>query len=79
MTPNLPASYVDAHRYDGAAVEHGSRDGLERCATQPRDIAIVRDVWRHKFLTAPQLRELWWPTASVLPFRTSRGPYPSPI
>jgi Replication-relaxation len=65
MTPNLPASYVDAHRYDGAAVEHGSRHGLERCAIQPRDIAIVRDVWRHKFLTAPQLRELWWPTASV--------------
>ena len=61
----VPASYFEAHRYDGAAIEHGRRDGLEYCALQPRDISIVRDVWRYKFLTAPQLRELWWPTASV--------------
>ena len=65
MTPKLPASYLDAHRYDGAAVEHGARDGLDRCAVQPRDVAIVRDVFRYKFLTAPQLKELWWPDASV--------------
>ena len=32
---------------------------------QPRDVAIVRDVWRYKFLTAPQLLELWWPGGSV--------------
>src|SRR4051794_24459195 len=38
---------------------------LEDCALQPRDLHIVRDVWRYKFLTAPQLRELWWPDASV--------------
>ena len=31
------------------------------CALQPRDVAILRDVWRYKFLTAPQLLELWWP------------------
>jgi hypothetical protein len=61
----LPASYVEAHRYDGAAVEHAKRDQLEYCAVQPRDVAIIHDVSRHKFLTAPQLRELWWPTASV--------------
>jgi hypothetical protein len=61
----VPASYLEAHRYDGAAIEHGRRDGLEYCALQPRDLAIVRDVWRYKFLTAPQLRELWWPTASI--------------
>jgi hypothetical protein len=60
-----PASYLEAHRYDGAAIEHGRRDQLEYCALQPRDVAIIRDVWRYKFLTAPQLRELWWPTASV--------------
>ena len=63
MTLSLPASYVDAHRYDGAAIEHGRRDALVPCAVQPRDVAIVRDVWRYKFLTAPQLRELWWPDA----------------
>jgi hypothetical protein len=61
----VPASYLEAHRYDGAAIERGSRAGLEYCALQPRDLAIVRDVWRYKFLTAPQLRELWWPDASV--------------
>src|SRR3954452_17267115 len=61
----VPASYLEAHRYDGAAIEHCYRKGLDYCALQPRDVAIVRDVWRYKFLTAPQLRELWWPTASV--------------
>ena len=35
------------------------------CAVQPRDVAIMRDVWRYKFLTAPQLLELWWPAASA--------------
>ena len=62
---SVPASYLEAHRYDGAAIEHGRREHLESCALQPRDVAIVRDVWRYKFLTAPQLRELWWPDASV--------------
>jgi protein involved in plasmid replication-relaxation len=61
----VPASYLEAHRYDGAAIEHGHRERLEHCALQPRDVAIVRDVWRYKYLTAPQLRELWWPGASV--------------
>lgn len=60
-----PASYLEAHRYDGAAIEHGHRAQFEQCALQPRDAAIVRDVWRYKFLTAPQLRELWWPNRSV--------------
>jgi hypothetical protein len=32
---------------------------------QPRDVSIVGDVRRYKFLTAPQLRELWWPDGSV--------------
>jgi Replication-relaxation len=32
---------------------------------QPRDVSIVADVHRYKFLTAPQLRELWWPESSV--------------
>ncbi|HEX8745176.1 MAG TPA: replication-relaxation family protein [Thermoleophilaceae bacterium] len=61
----VAASYVEAHRYDGAAIEHSERERIVACAVQPRDMAIVRDVWRHKFLTAPQLRELWWPGRSV--------------
>jgi hypothetical protein len=61
----LPASYIDAHRYDGAAIERGSRDRREPCAIQPRDISVIGDVRRHKFLTAPQLRELWWPQRSI--------------
>jgi hypothetical protein len=65
MSHGLPSSYREAHRYDGAAVEHGRRDALEPCAIQPRDVAIIRDVWRYKFLTAPQLRDLWWARASV--------------
>lgn len=61
----VPESYLQAHRYDGAAVEHGRREAIEPCALQPRDVAVVRDVHRYKFLTAPQIRELWWPNASV--------------
>ena len=56
-----PRSYADAHRYDGAAIQHDRAPALVPCALQPRDVAIVRDVWRYKFLTAPQLLELWWP------------------
>lgn len=55
------ASYVEAHRYDGAVVQHDRRDAIVPCVVQPRDVAIVRDVWRYKFLNAPQLFELWWP------------------
>lgn len=61
----MPSSYLEAHRYDGAAIEQSRRDAVVPCAIQPRDVAIVHDVGRYKFLTSPQLRELWWPTASV--------------
>jgi Replication-relaxation len=61
----VPESYIDAHRYDGAAIERGHRARREPCAIQPRDVAVVRDVRRHKFLTAPQLRELFWPQRSI--------------
>ena len=63
--PELPASYAEIHRYNGAAMEQGHRDTLIPCAVQPRDVAIVHDVARYKFMTAPQLRELWWPKASI--------------
>ena len=58
------SSYADAHRYDGAAIQHDRAPRSCPCALQPRDVAIVRDVWRYKFLSAPQLLELWWPGRS---------------
>jgi hypothetical protein len=60
-----PASYLDAHRYDGAVIQHDRRDGIFVCTIQPRDLALIADVRRHKFLTAPQLLELWWPGRSA--------------
>ena len=61
----FPASYFAVHRYDGAVIQRGRRERLEPCVVQPRDVSIVADVRRYKFLTAPQLRELWWPESSV--------------
>ena len=38
----LPArATLDAHRYDGAAIQHDRRDQTVPCALQPRDVAIV--------------------------------------
>jgi hypothetical protein len=61
----LPPSYLDAHRYDGAVVQHSRRDRLDHCTIQPRDLALLAAVRRHKFLTAPQVLELWWPERSA--------------
>jgi hypothetical protein len=63
----LPDSYLDAHRYDGAALVHDRRERIVPCAIQPRDFHVVQDVWRYKFLTAPQLHELFWPGESAWP------------
>jgi hypothetical protein len=60
-----PRSYADAHRYDGAAIHHDRVAAIVPCALQPRDVAIARDVSRYKFLSAPQILELWWPDNSV--------------
>ena len=57
----LPPSYTELLRYDGAAIQRDRRDRIIPCAIQPRDVAVIRDVWRYKFLTAPQLLELHWP------------------
>jgi hypothetical protein len=64
-SPPLPPSYLDAHRYDGAVIQHDRRDRLDHCTIQPRDLALIAAVRRHKFLTAPQLLELWWPDRSA--------------
>ena len=63
--PQHPASYEAVHRYEGAVIQRGRRDLLVPCTVQPRDVGIVADVRRYKFLTAPQLRELWWPSSSM--------------
>ncbi len=58
--------YASVHRYDGAVIERGERgERVIPCAVQPRDLAIVLDVWRYRFLTTDQLLELWWPGASA--------------
>jgi len=60
-TPSIePASYAEAHRYDGAAIHHDRPTRNVPCALQPRDIGLLRDLWCYKVLTAPQLFELWW-------------------
>lgn len=63
--PLFPASYEAVHRFDEAAMQRPRRDRIVPCAIQPRDVSVVLDVRRYKFLTAPQVRELWWPGASV--------------
>lgn len=61
----LPPTYADLLRYDGAAVQRDARTRIVPCAIQPRDLAVVRDVWRYKFLTSPQIGELYWSGACV--------------
>lgn len=61
------ASYAAVHRYNGAVLQHDRRDALVPMAIQPRDFAIVLDVWRYKFLTAPMVHELHWDGGSMWP------------
>lgn len=61
----LAPTYAQAHAYDGAVIQHDRRVRIVPCPIQPRDIAIVDAVARHKFLTAPQLLEIWWPGRSA--------------
>jgi Replication-relaxation len=56
----LPRSYTELARYDGAAVQRDERKAIIHCAIQPRDLAVVIDVWRYKFLTSTQILELHW-------------------
>jgi protein involved in plasmid replication-relaxation len=56
----LPRSYTELVRYDGAAVQRDERKRIVQCAIQPRDLAVVIDVWRYKFLTSTQILELHW-------------------
>jgi hypothetical protein len=48
-------------RYQSAVVAHGRRDGdVPGVAIQPRDLELIDCVRRYKFLTTPQLLELFW-------------------
>jgi DNA-binding Lrp family transcriptional regulator len=60
-----PASYVAAHRYDGAAIHHDRVARTVPCALQPRDVSVIHDIWRYKFLSASQIIELWWAGCSA--------------
>jgi Replication-relaxation len=62
--PTRLDTYQEVHRYDGAAMQRARVDVVVPCAVQPRDVAILRDVCRYKFLTAAQVLELWWPGRS---------------
>jgi hypothetical protein len=64
---DLPASYAAVHRYNGAVLQHDQRERIVPMAIQPRDFAIVLDVWRYKFLTAPMVHELHWEGGSLWP------------
>jgi len=57
----LPPTYAELIRYDGAVVQRDERDRITYCAIQPRDVEVIRDIWRYKFLTSTQLLELHWP------------------
>lgn len=63
----VPASYAAVHRYNGAVLQHDQRDRIVPMAIHPRDFAIVLDVWRYKFLTAPMVHELHWHGGSMWP------------
>ena len=41
-------------------------DGLVPVRLQPRDVALLYDVWRYRFVESGQLRELHWPAARPL-------------
>jgi hypothetical protein len=63
----LPVSYAVVHCYRGAVLQHDAREQIVPMAIQPRDFAIVLDVWRYKFLTAPMVHELHWAGGSLWP------------
>lgn len=60
----LPASYIESRRYATATIQHQHAEHPAPCSLQPRDVAIVNDVRRYRFLTFPQLLELWWPDSA---------------
>src|SRR3954447_16440317 len=59
------AAYGPSNRYDGATLQHGERAGeLAPMGLQERDVEIIFDACRYRFLTSDQLRELHWPAST---------------
>lgn len=60
-------AYEEVRRYESAVVSVGRRvEGhCEPVAIQPRDLELVDAVRRYKFLTTPQLVDLFWPGRAV--------------
>jgi hypothetical protein len=49
---------------DELFIERGRRSEAKPALLQERDVALITDVWRYKFLTTDQLRALHWPGRS---------------
>jgi hypothetical protein len=49
---------------DELFIERGRRTEPKPALLQERDVALITDVWRYKFLTTDQLRALHWPGRS---------------
>jgi hypothetical protein len=59
------AGFEGLHRYAGLLIEHGRRDGGPVASMlQPRDVDVLHDAWRYRFVSGEQLQELHWPNAS---------------
>ena len=64
----LAPSYLEAHRYDGAVVAaRPPRPTSCRARSSRATSRSSATCWRYKFLTAPQLLELWWPSGAAWP------------
>jgi hypothetical protein len=61
------ATFDALHRYAGVMLQHGERseDEVLPAQLQPRDVALIYDVWRYRFASSDQLQELHWPRAGV--------------
>ena len=55
-------SYASLRDYDQAVLWVDRRERVEPCALQPRDVEILADLWRYKFLRTDDVAALRWET-----------------
>ena len=65
---------VDAaalRQFAGTLLQHGKRDEAPAASLQlqQRDVALLHDVWRYRFVTTGQLASLHWPDTPLRYFR----------
>jgi hypothetical protein len=55
--------YARTRRYERAVLQHGERPATptRQLVLQERDLDVLYDAWRYRFVTSDQLRELHWP------------------